>query len=73
VRSGSSGELSSNESEFLHKRSKPKGRQGMDVAVDSEAQDTFYRAAEGGETVPWRRNNRRWVELFNDSVSVRRE
>jgi hypothetical protein len=45
----------------------------MDAAVDYEAHDTFYSAEEGWEMVPWRRNGRRWVELFNASVSGRRE
>jgi hypothetical protein len=28
----------------------------MDVAADYEAPNAFYRAEEGGEIVPWRRN-----------------
>jgi hypothetical protein len=31
----------------------------MDVAVDYETPDTFYRAEEGGEMVSWRRIGRR--------------
>jgi hypothetical protein len=34
-----------------------------------EAPDAFYRTEEGRETVLWRRNGRRRVELFNASVS----
>jgi hypothetical protein len=31
---------------------KLKGRQGMNVTVDYEVLDAFYRAEEGGEMVP---------------------
>jgi hypothetical protein len=30
----------------------------MDVVVNYEASDDFYRAEEGGEMVPWMRNGR---------------
>jgi hypothetical protein len=43
------------------------------VAVDYEALDIFYRAWEGGEMVPWKRNGRWRVEFFNTSVLRRRE
>jgi hypothetical protein len=52
---------------------KPKGRWRMDASMDCEAPDTFYRVEEGGETVSWRRNGQCRVELFNASVSGRRE
>jgi hypothetical protein len=35
----------------------------MDATVDYKSPDTFYRVGEGGETVPWRRNNRRRVKF----------
>jgi hypothetical protein len=38
---------------------KPKGRWGIDAVVDYEAPNAFYRVKEGGEMVPWRRNDRR--------------
>jgi hypothetical protein len=47
-KSGSGGNLSSSESEFLRKISKPKGRQGMDVATDYEAHDTFIGLSRDG-------------------------
>jgi hypothetical protein len=40
----------------------------MDAATDYEAPNFFYRAEEGGEMVPWRRNGRRWVKLINASI-----
>jgi hypothetical protein len=45
----------------------------MDVAVNYEAPDAFYRVEEGGETVPWRRKGRQQVEFFNASISWKRE
>jgi hypothetical protein len=45
----------------------------MDVAADCEAPGAFYRAEEGGEMVPWRRNGRRLVEFINAPVLGRRE
>jgi hypothetical protein len=45
----------------------------MNVTIDCDAPDTFYRAEEGGETMPWRRNNRRRVEFINGTISRRRE
>jgi hypothetical protein len=45
----------------------------MDVMADYETPGAFYRAEKGGETVPWRRNGRRRVELFNAFVLGRRE
>jgi hypothetical protein len=44
----------------------------MDVAMDYEAPDTFYRE-EGGKMVLWRRNGRRCMKLFNAYVSGTRE
>jgi hypothetical protein len=35
----------------------PKGRWAMDAVVDYEVLGAFYKAEEGGETVPWRRNS----------------
>jgi hypothetical protein len=45
----------------------------MDVVADCEALDAFYRAEEGGDILPWRRNGRQRVEFFNASFSRRRE
>jgi hypothetical protein len=45
----------------------------MYTTVEYEAPGAFYRAEEGGETVSWRRNGRRWVKLFNAFVLDRRE
>jgi hypothetical protein len=45
----------------------------MDATVDREAPDAFYRAEEGGETVPWMRNGRWRVKFYNASVLGRRE
>jgi hypothetical protein len=53
--SGDGDDLSSDESEFLCKRLKV--RQRMNVAVDYEAPNAFYRV-EVGETIPWRKNDR---------------
>jgi hypothetical protein len=41
---------------------KPKGRRRTNAGADYEAPNGFYRAEEGGEMVPWRRNGRRRVE-----------
>jgi hypothetical protein len=45
----------------------------MDASADYEAPGVIYRANEGGETVPCRRNDPHWVELFNAFISKRRE
>jgi hypothetical protein len=52
---------------------KLKGRWAMGAAVDYKAPDVFYRAEEGGETIPWRRNSWRWVKFFNAFILGRRE
>jgi hypothetical protein len=59
--------------EWVLVQEKLKGRQGMNVMVDYEVLDAFYRAEEGGEMVPWRRNDRGRVEFFNASILGRRE
>jgi hypothetical protein len=51
---------------------KLKGMWRVDAAADYEPPNAFYRAEEGGEMVPWRRNGRQRV-FFNASVSGRRE
>jgi hypothetical protein len=82
ARSGGSGNLSFDESEFLRKRNPKEGREWMMWLIVrlpvpfigwSEAPDAFYTAEEGGEMVSWRRNGWRRVELFNASVLGRRE
>jgi hypothetical protein len=35
----------------------PNERRGMDAVANYDTSDAFYRAKEGGETVPWRRND----------------
>jgi hypothetical protein len=44
----------------------------MDAMADYEAPGDFYRAEEGGEMIPWRRNGPRRMQFFNGPILGRR-